>query len=355
MSHTTPHQNPSSLPTLSVVVPTYNRRDSLRVTLEGLQAQTYPVDRIEVIVVSDGSTDGTDAFLNDFASRSSLRIRPILQENAGPSRARNRGIREATGDIVILIDDDVEPAPDFLAAHAAHHAKASDVVVIGPMSPDPARRAQEPCWIAWEHAMLEKQYEAFRTGVWESAGPNHFYSGNASLRREHLLAVGGFDETFTRQEDVEMAYRLQDKCQVRFLFDPSAAGIHRPQRTFASWLKVPYAYGRLDVVRAQRGNMEWDVVRRSYTTRSLPTRLLSRITLNVPALSVPLRAALRTGAKAAYRLRADRAAFGALSVVYNIHYLEGVRDELGGVAKAAPLLWSPEGATYSTPAMGGER
>lgn len=210
---------------LSVVIPTFNRKDSLRVTLDGLARQSCSPDSFEAIVVSDGSTDGTSALLAEYAQTASFALRPITQENGGPARARNRGIREARGAVVVFLDDDVEPVPDFLIRHAAHHAGADKEVVIGPMLPDPALQWQEPPWIAWEHAMLEKQYTAWRTGEWEGCGPHHFYSGNASVRREHLQAVGGFDEHFPRQEDVELAVRLERQCGVRFVHDPQARGV----------------------------------------------------------------------------------------------------------------------------------
>ncbi len=177
--------------------------------------------------------------------------------------------------------------------------------------------------------MLEKQYKAWRTGEWAGCGPHHFYSGNASLRREHLLAVGGFDEQFSRQEDVELAFRLERRCGVLFVFDAEARGIHRPQRRFVSWLAVPYAYGRLDVVRALRDPEAWEVVRHGYHGRNLLTQCLAALILSTPVLSAPLRLLLLSAARAAYRLHCARPALAALSVVYNLRYLEGARQEIG--------------------------
>ena len=318
----------SLLSTLSVVMPTFNRSESLRVSLDGLARQSLPTDRWEAVIVSDGSTDGTDALLAEYAAKANFRLRPILQANAGPSRARNHGMREAEGDVVVFLDDDVEPVPNFLAAHAAHHERNDHIAVIGPLKRDPARRDAEPPWIGWEHAMLEKQYTAFETGEWAEAGPHHFYSGNASVRREHLLAIGGFDEKFTRQEDVEMATRLARDRGVTFVFDPEALGTHRPTRTWESWLKIPYAYGQLDVVRARRGDASWDLVRHGYIARSRPTRLLTRLVLQAPVLGRSLRLLLRTLSQTTYRARRDGASFAGLSAVYNVRYMEGVRDEL---------------------------
>ena len=331
---------PSQVPFLSVVIPTFNRRGSLRRTLGGLAHQTYPPDRFEAVVVSDGSTDGTDDFLADYAAPYALR--PVTQPNGGPARARNRGIQEARGEIIVFIDDDVEPIPEFLALHAARHVASDTTVVIAPMLPDPALVGQEPPWIAWEHAMLEKQYTAWRTGEWAGCGPHHFYSGNSSLRREHLVAVGGFDEQFPRQEDVELAFRLERQRGVHFVYEPKAQGLHRPQRRFSSWLAVPYAYGQLDVVRARRGDAPWDVVRHGYHARNVLTRLLARLALAVPPLSRPLRASLLLAAQAAYRLRRPRPAFAALSVLYNLRYLEGARSEIGTRAEMNRLILSPE-------------
>lgn len=318
-----------TLPFLSVVIPTYNRRDSVRMTLDGLAQQTYPAASFEVIVVSDGSTDGTDALLAEYARASPYVLRPVAQPNGGPARARNRGIAEARGEVIVFLDDDVEPSPELLAIHATHHVGDDGQVVIAPMLPDPALRWHEPSWIAWEHAMLEKQYMAWRTGEWQGCGPHHFYSGNASLRRAYLEAVGGFDEHFPRQEDVELAVRLERQCSVQFVYDPAARGTHRPQRRFASWLAVPYAYGQLDVVRARRGDTSWATVRHGYHARNVLTRRLASLTLRFPLFSTPLRVLLLLAARAAYRTRRAAPAFAALSVVYNLRYLEGARAELG--------------------------
>lgn len=331
---------PQAAPFLSVVIPTYNRKDSLRRTLDGLACHTCPHEFFEVVVVSDGSADGTDDFLTEYARASSYPLRPIFQANSGPACARNHGVAEARGEVIVFLDDDVEPIPEFLAFHAAHHQTEDEEVVIAPMLPDPALRWREPCWIAWEHAMLEKQYSAWRTGEWPGCGPNHFYSGNASLRREHLQAVGGFDEQFPRQEDVELAYRLQSRCGVHFVYDAEARGIHRPHRRFASWLAVPFAYGRLDVIRARRGDVPWEAVRHGYHARNILTRLLASLTLAVPLLSLPLRASLLLTAKSAYCLRLRHAAFAALSVIYNLRYLEGVRQELGARDEMQRLVLS---------------
>jgi glycosyltransferase involved in cell wall biosynthesis len=340
------------MPFLSVVIPTYNRCESLRVTLEALKRQETVEGGFEVVVVSDGAPDATDSLLVGWAAATlPFKVRPIFQENAGPARARNRGVEEAIGEVIVFLDDDVEPQPGCLSAHAERHRQDPKLVLIGPMSPDPQRQPKEPVWIAWEHAMLQKQYDSWKNKVWaeDECGPHNFYTGNASVRREYIQAVGGFDEGFTRQEDVELAARMERTCGVHFRFDPTPAALHRPLRTFASWLRVPHAYGTLDVIRARRGDASWDVVRRGYASRQKATRLIADLALPHQPRGIWIQTMLRLLAQASYALpvgAARRAGLSALSALYNLHYLEGARDELGSWDALQQVLRASTTSTY---------
>jgi hypothetical protein len=306
---------------LSVVIPTYNRRDSLRRTLDGLARQTYPMSQFEAVVVSDGGTDGTEEMLA--AYEAAFPLRAVTQPNSGPSTARNRGVREASHEVIVFLDDDVEPVPEFLARHAAHHTRDEKVVVLGPMSPDPANAAREPVWIAWEHAKLQQIYDLFRPGgthVHEAPKPLHFYSGNASVRRTWLEAVGGFDETFHRQEDVELAVRLERECDVRFVWDFAADGLHRPVRTFESWLRIPSAYGSLDAQRVAAGGLDRDQVEENLRKRSTGTRLLSGLCVGLPAAMGPVTVLSRAMLGPLERQGRRGAALCLLSALYNSCY-----------------------------------
>lgn len=310
---------------LSVVIPTFNRCDSLKRTLEGLSRQTAPRDSFEAIVVSDGSSDGTDEMVTAYARSAPFPLLLHRQNNAGPSAARNRGIRAASGEVIVFLDDDVEPAPGLLERHGEHHRHSERVAVLGTMSPDPAVRRSEPVWIAWEHAKLQEIYDMFRPGGEYSechAGPMHFYSGNASIRRQWLLDVGGFDETFKRQEDVELAVRLERQCDVWFEFDMLAEGLHRPMRTFQSWIRIPAAYGRLDAKRVLDGALELDEVRRQASGRNAATRIISQMCQSSPPVTPVVTEALKTCALAFYRAGSRGAAFSALSALYNVTYIQ---------------------------------
>lgn len=319
-------------PFLSIVVPTYKRQTLLHKTLEGLAKQTLPTDIFEVLVVNDGSPDGTQAYLDGRVGTLPYTLRPIHLTNGGPGRARNTGIQEAHGKVIVFLDDDIEPSPECLEVHYKLHQNLDPLVVIGPQRRDLRLGSSEPLWIRWEHLMLEKQYSQFASGAWAKAGPNHFYTGNASVRRDLLLAVGGFDEGFTRQEDVELAVRLMKQKQVTFRVELAANAIHRPDRTFESWLKTPYAYGSLDVLRAQRRDTSWRTIRHAVVARNALTRLCIKLAVGRPKVGAVLQATLKGIAllvDALFGLLGQKLGIALLSVIYNVRYMEGAVDQLG--------------------------
>jgi len=321
-------------PFLSIVVPTYKRQTLLHKTLEGLAKQTLPPDLFEVLVINDGSPDGTKAYLDGRIGTLPYTLRPIHLTNGGPGRARNTGIREAHGKVIVFLDDDIEPSPECLEVHYKLQQSLEPLVVIGPQRRDLRLGTSEPLWIRWEHVMLEKQYAQFASGAWTDAGPNHFYTGNASVRRDLLLAVGGFDEGFTRQEDVELAVRLMKQQQVAFKVELDANAIHRPDRTFESWLKTPYSYGSLDVIRAQRRDTSWRTIRHAFVARNALTRLCIKLAIGRPKVGAVLQATLKGIAllmDALFGLLGQKLGIALLSVIYNVRYMEGAADQLGDV------------------------
>ena len=190
---------------ISVVIPTYNRLSQLQAVLRSLELQDVPSD-FEVVVISDGSNDGTAEFIA--RPTTALDLVGLTQENRGPAAARNAGIERARGEIVLFLDDDVVAHRSLLRMHHDLHLELGpNAVVIGPMS-NPDDHEYLP-WVAWEQAMIEKQYWAMKLGYW-GATAKQFYTGNASVQRKHLVAVGGFDESLRRAEDIELGFRLAD-------------------------------------------------------------------------------------------------------------------------------------------------
>ena len=174
--------------------------------------------------------------------------------------------------------------------------------------------------------MLQKQYTNFVSGVWE-AGPNNLYSGNFSILREHLLEVGGFNEKFTRQEDVELGYRLSQKG-MNFCFNPRANGIHRPTRSFSSWYKTPFEYGRRDVQIAREGDEQeaLRLARMHFQERNVITRRLAHLCIGRPLLENLI---LNSGCSLVQH-SPRKIALKVCSMLFNLRYLQGMSQELGG-------------------------
>jgi len=305
----------------SIVLPTYNRLDRLTRVLSAFEKQTVAPSDFEIIVVSDGATDGTNEFLR--ALKTPLCVTPIFQTNQGVAVARNTGIAHARGELVLFVDDDVVPAPNLVAQHLATHAQYGErIVALGPML-TPRDFAMMP-WVRWEQAMLQKQYDAMARGDW-SPTARQFYTGNTSLRRQHLVDAGGFDPKFRRAEDVELAYRLAERG-LKFVFNAEAIGWHYAERSFASWLQIPYVYGRNDVIFTREKNQTWLVPTICYEFRG-----------RHPFIRALTRACLDHKNRTAFAIESlKRAAqIGALSRmaysgIFNLRHYQGVADELGG-------------------------
>ncbi|MEU8263444.1 glycosyltransferase [Micromonospora sp. NPDC048999] len=212
---------------VSVVIPSYNDGPQLRACLATLTRQDLGGEHtLEVVVVDDGSDDGTADVVQDVASRPGLTFDlryHFLPRTAasGRSAARNHGIRQTTGEVVVLVDADVLLPPGALAAHLDYHRRRPDLVVTGPRGwfsdvdidpdgPDTAEAWAELVPLAGAD-LRDHVFAVLSDNLNNLATAWHFtFSCNVSVRREHLLASGGFDESFTGWglEDSELGYRL---------------------------------------------------------------------------------------------------------------------------------------------------
>jgi GT2 family glycosyltransferase len=326
-------------PGFSVIIPTYQRRASLERVLDGLTAQAYPRPLIDVLVICDGSTDGSAEMVR--SRRYPFRVRVSEQPNRGPAAARNLGLELARGPLVLFLDDDVVPAPCLLAEHATAHAEASNLVVVGPLLAPVGRRS---AWVSWESETLEQQYQAMYAGEW-SPTARQFYTGNASVRLEHLRRAGGFDTRFRRGEDVELGFRLQ-KLGLRFVFQRAAAASHIAERPFRSWLHAAYEYGRSDVLlgRALTGGDIPYWVGREFQSRHPWTRRLVRWGVRRRRLAGFASQAAGLLVRLEQALRRQKAASRVCSALFTLNYWCGISDELGGHAAVRRLLHPPTSA-----------
>ncbi|HWH56230.1 MAG TPA: glycosyltransferase family 2 protein [Terriglobales bacterium] len=218
---------------LSVVIPTHNRIAILQKTLAAYLDQTARNDILEILVIDDGSTDETSQVVPRLATSSAVPIRYLRQENSGPAAARNRGIREAQGEVVLFGDDDIIPVSRLVAEHLSWHARYTDpaIGVVGPaywspeLPPTPLMR-----W--WGLNGVRFEFPHMKVGQRLSWITGNFW--NTSVKIRFLRENGGFDERFRYPmfEDSELSYRLATKGY-QALFNPDAIGHHYKKVTFS--------------------------------------------------------------------------------------------------------------------------
>ncbi|WP_426510223.1 glycosyltransferase family 2 protein [Dactylosporangium sp. McL0621] len=226
-------------PSISVVIPTYNRGRHLTEIVAAVAADPCPR---EILVVVDGSTDGSLELLRRLAV-DEPRIVPVWQENRGQGAARQAGVERATGEVVLLLDDDVLAGPGLAAGHAAAHAHLRGAVVLGYMPtrrPEPRRPGDYPAWLYAE------DYERACGAYEQDPGSviTHLWAGNVSLRRADALAVGlDGGPGLVRHEDRAFGLRCA-RAGLTGVFDRSLAATHLHAQSPAGFARQFYEQGR---------------------------------------------------------------------------------------------------------------
>ncbi|MCS0636940.1 glycosyltransferase [Streptomyces sp. LP05-1] len=276
---------------VSVIIPAYNARTTLRACLLSLIHQeaarrppvpeppapepagraprpSYGPDRAygaeparahpythapytyEVIVVDDGSSDGTAGMLAGFPDRLDLRYVHLPRSPlSGRARARNAGLAMATGELVVTLDADQVVEPGFLGEHVRAHATDPALLVVGRrLQLDEGEIDQEALARGFDLSALppvvrgDEREGVFRVLACELAdmatGWHHAWTCNASVRRDRLIAAGGFDEGFAGWglEDAELAYRLvRDGAGMRYSTRAAVYHEHRQPVTAAMY------------------------------------------------------------------------------------------------------------------------
>jgi len=220
-------------PHLSVIIPTYNRREIVLKTLEGYKRQTATDEILEVVVVDDGSADGTGEAVAQSALSSPFPIRLLRQDNRGLASARNLGIRGAKGDLILFGDDDIIPTSTLVAEHVAWNKKypAPSVAILGLVAWSPDVNATPFMeWLGLDCVLFSFGHLSPGSEV----GPAYTYFCNTSVKKCFLLEKGMFDEDFRAYgfEDIELGHRLMKKG-FRLFYNPDAIGHHYKRMTFA--------------------------------------------------------------------------------------------------------------------------
>jgi glycosyltransferase involved in cell wall biosynthesis len=282
-------------PSVSVVIPTHNRAGRIEETVAPLLAQP---ETYELVVVVDGSEDDSLAVLERVA-RDDARLRPLAIENRGAMGARHAGALAATGDVLLMLDDDVIAAPGLVAGHAAHHAEAERLVVLGymPVESRPQRRDE------FARELYAREYERVVSG-WERDSADilaSMWAGNFSIGRADYLALGPEVERIVRgyHEDMDLGLTclaagltgvFDRSLRATHMYERSADGFVRDARS--SGTNLPAVHGRhAGRVAPLPPDFPW---------RDLPAPL--RALVRAGTLASPIRTITRGAARLAGRL-----------------------------------------------------
>src|SRR5581483_11779443 len=296
--HTTPRGDAcmKQSPQVSVIVPTYQRRESVQRALTALCRQTLPPEAFEVIVVIDGSEDGTREQLAAF--HAPYHLQTHWQPNQGRATACNTGIRLAQGELLILLDDDMEPVSEFIEGHVGAHQNRTRLGVMGavPINLD----ASSPPVVQYIGAKFNQHLEKLNQPGYQLQ-LRDFYTGNFSISRAVMNEVGGFDEGFKiyGNEDLELAWRLR-QAGVSLVYDPAACAYQHYTKDFRALAQDNLAKGKTAVLLASKhqstfyelklsryreGSRKWRLLRRLLLLASYRSDLVSRLVLQAVALA----------------------------------------------------------------------
>ena len=220
------------MPAISAIIPTYNRADNVCRAVDSVLAQRWP--DLELIVVDDGSTDNTAEVLKAYGSR----IRYVHQENGGPARARNTGVKNAAGDWLAFLDSDDLWFPGKLERQMAFiQSTGADICFHDLELSTPGAPDYIPSWIRTPH-VRDCLGRELRSGVLHDAFASLCRAGHAFLtttfvvRRSAFTAAGGMREWLLTNQDIDLYLRLFPRSRVAFLVETLAAYNRGTSRAF---------------------------------------------------------------------------------------------------------------------------
>ncbi len=319
-------------PRVSVVLATYNRPDLLLRLLGCLSRQTFPVDRFEVIVVDDGSAIPVKGQIDP--ARYPFALTVLEQANLGPSAARHNGVLRARGEILVLLDDDMDLPVRFLETHLEYHASGRPTAVFGRYASDP-EIGSKSLFERYHGLKWDKLSEASAKGELVVDG-TLLATGNASMRREDYLRVGGLDLSLPRAEDMALGLDLEE-IGVELVFSDAAYSVHLSDHTQPEkWRGRAFLHGTLEP-RIARKHPTWAHADPWRFAFSLPLagRILCLPALLAPTLGEKVSVATFRAAEGVDRLGFERVALRATGLVFGMEYFRGMRAEAGSLRRLA--------------------
>jgi GT2 family glycosyltransferase len=316
-------QEIGELPSVSVVIPTYNRAAGIRKVLRPLTEDPYA---LEIVVVVDGCRDGSMEVLTELA-KDEPRLKPLWIPNSGEMGAREAGVKEASGTVVLMLDDDVCAKPGLVRAHAERHAGNDSLVVLGYMPtvipPGPRPASFATYLYVQEYEAACKRYEASPESILR-----HLWAGNVSMRRDDALRVGLSTDAYSSRyhQDREFGIRCL-KAGMVGVFDRELLAEHMHSRSLQAFRRDAQQEG---LGRRMLHEIHGDVlgpIPADEFEQGLPAplRAMVRASDSPPAYRATT-AALEAVARVAQRLRLFTVELKAIKLLRRIEQRHGSRS-----------------------------
>ena len=256
----------SQLPIISVVTPTFNRCDELVHLIHSLNDQTLESKFFELIICDDGSTDCTEQIIKNLLNEVNFNIKYIFQKNSGPGNARNNGVKNAKGELIIFTDSDCEAERNWLKNIYTSYLSENFDAFGGP---DLAKDDFLPIQRAINYSMSS----FFTTGGIRGHNKNmltSFYprTHNMGIKKDLFLKLGGFS-TMRFGEDIEFSHRVyKEGAKVKLL--DNVIVYHRRRTNYSKFFKQVYNSG---VARINLGKRDSKMIKLVHTLPSIFTIL----------------------------------------------------------------------------------
>lgn len=230
---------------VSVIVPAYNSERTIGQCLDSLISQTVRRSDYEIIVVDDGSTDGTADIVGKYTG-----VKLIRQDNAGPAAARNKGAFESSSEIILFTDADCTPSRNWMEEMVApFDADAEIAGVKGSYLTNQMELSARFVQIEYQDKydlLLRHEYIDF------------IDTYSAGFKRDAFLRFKGYDTNFpvACAEDVELSFRMSNSG-LKMVFNPKAVVYHMHPDSWAAYFKKKYkfAFWRMVAVMKNRNKM----------------------------------------------------------------------------------------------------
>jgi glycosyltransferase involved in cell wall biosynthesis len=221
----------------SIVVTTYNQKDTLKLALDSLSKQIKFPKAFEVIITDDASSDSIDEMIKKL--RFPIFLKYISSEkNIGRSRNRNRGLQKAVGQQIIFIDGDMVPDDSFIESYIKAWQQFPESVILGSWKPRPDLKISR-----WQRYFLSRGRLAMKQGA--RVPGKYFTSGNFSIPKKIIDTISGFDTSFDGWggEDTDFGFRLE-AADVPIYFIPAAGCKHHHNKSLSETIVEYQKFGQ---------------------------------------------------------------------------------------------------------------